>query len=83
MEQMPCHNFSPGSEWNRLLHGLFFINMFVRFRLILDRGELMTKEQLDVSNLTAGTKSEDQNPQVSFSPNIKYAASDEFTKKYP
>jgi len=43
----------------------------------------MTKEQLDVSNLTAGTKSEDQNPQVSFSPSIKYAASDEFTKKYP
>jgi len=53
------------------------------FRLILDRGELMTKEQLDVSNLTAGTKSEDQNPQVSFSPSIKYAASDEFTRKYP
>lgn len=52
-------------------------------RLILDRGELMTKEQLDVSNLTAGVKSEDQNPQVSFSPSIKYAASDEFTRKYP
>lgn len=52
-------------------------------RLILDRGELMTKEQLDLSNLTAGTKSEDQNPQVSFSPSIKYAASDEFTRKYP
>lgn len=43
----------------------------------------MTKEQLDLSNLTAGTKSEDQNPQVSFSPSIKCAASDEFTRKYP
>ncbi|KYN07792.1 Neuralized-like protein 4 [Cyphomyrmex costatus] len=52
-------------------------------RLILDRGELMTKEQLDVSNLTTGIKSEDQNPQVSFSPSIKYATSYQFTKKYP
>lgn len=43
----------------------------------------MTKEQLDVSNLTSGTKSEDQNPQVMFSPAVKYAASDEFTRKYP
>lgn len=53
------------------------------YRLILDRGELMTKEQLDVSNLTTGIKSEDQNLQVSFSPSVKYAASDEFTRKFP
>lgn len=43
----------------------------------------MTKEQLDMSNLAMTIKSEDQNPQVSFSPSIKYAASDEFTRKYP
>ncbi|XP_028049148.1 neuralized-like protein 4 [Monomorium pharaonis] len=64
-------------------HVAFYGIRLDAIRLILDRGELMTKEQLDVSNLTAGTKSEDQNPQVSFSPSIKYAASDEFTKKYP
>ncbi|XP_076684468.1 neuralized E3 ubiquitin protein ligase 4 [Andrena cerasifolii] len=52
-------------------------------RLILDTGELMTKEQLDVSNLTMNIKSKDQNPQVVFSPSIKYAASEEFTRKYP
>ncbi|XP_043671711.1 neuralized-like protein 4 [Vespula pensylvanica] len=51
-------------------------------RLILDRGELMTKEQLDASNLIC-TKNEVQNPQVIFSPNINYAASEEFVKKYP
>lgn len=43
----------------------------------------MTKEQLDVSNLTTNIKAEDQNPQVTFSPSIKYAASEEFTRKYP
>lgn len=53
------------------------------FRLILDTGELMTKEQLDMSNLTMNIKTEDQNPQVVFSPSIKYAASEEFSKRYP
>lgn len=43
----------------------------------------MTKEQLDVSNLAMNIKAEDQNPQVVFSPGIKYAASEEFTRKYP
>lgn len=57
--------------------------LYYMFRLILDSGELMTKEQLDVSNLTASTKSEDENLQVSFSPSIKYADSDEFTRTYP
>lgn len=42
----------------------------------------MTKEQLDASNLIC-TKNEVQNPQVIFSPNINYAASEEFVKKYP
>ncbi|KYN44842.1 Neuralized-like protein 4 [Trachymyrmex septentrionalis] len=70
---------STTDKWHVAFYGI----RLDAIRLILDRGELMTKEQLDVSNLTAGTKSEDQNPQVSFSPSIKYAASDEFTKKYP
>lgn len=64
-------------------HVAFYSIRLDAIRLILDRGELMTKEQLDVSNLTSGTKSEDQNPQVMFSPAVKYAASDEFTRKYP
>ncbi|XP_011877587.1 PREDICTED: neuralized-like protein 4 isoform X2 [Vollenhovia emeryi] len=70
---------STTDKWHVAFYGI----RLDAIRLILDRGELMTKEQLDLSNLTAGTKSEDQNPQVSFSPSIKYAASDEFTRKYP
>ncbi|XP_012233137.1 neuralized-like protein 4 isoform X2 [Linepithema humile] len=70
---------STTDKWHVAFYGI----RLDAIRLILDRGELMTKEQLDVNNLTAGVKSEDQNPQVSFSPSIKYAASDEFTRKYP
>lgn len=60
--------------------------MFIFFlfcRRILDRGELLTKEQLDMSNLTTSVNSEDQNPQVVFSPNIKHAGTEDFTKQYP
>ncbi|KAK1117500.1 hypothetical protein K0M31_016533 [Melipona bicolor] len=64
-------------------HVAFYSIRLDAIRLILDTGELMTKEQLDVSNLTMNIKTEDQNPQVVFSPSIKYAASEEFTKKYP
>ncbi|CAK9826969.1 Neuralized-like protein 4 [Anthophora retusa] len=64
-------------------HVAFYGIRLDAIRLILDTGELMTKEQLDVSNLTMNTKAEDQNPQVVFSPSIKYAASEEFTRKYP
>ncbi|XP_011253372.1 neuralized-like protein 4 [Camponotus floridanus] len=70
---------STTDKWHVAFYGI----RLDAIRLILDRGELMTKEQLDVSNLTAGIKSEDQNLQVSFSPSIKCAASDEFTRKYP
>ncbi|CAL7942693.1 unnamed protein product [Xylocopa violacea] len=64
-------------------HVAFYGIRLDAIRLILDTGELMTKEQLDVSNLTMNIKTEDQNPQVAFSPSIKYAASEEFTRKYP
>ncbi|OAD58573.1 Neuralized-like protein 4 [Eufriesea mexicana] len=64
-------------------HVAFYGIRLDAIRLILDTGELMTKEQLDMSNLTMNIKTEDQNPQVAFSPSIKYAASEEFTKKYP
>lgn len=53
------------------------------FRWILDRGELLPMEQLDISNLTTIINSEDQNPQVIFSPNIKHVASNECSRKYP
>lgn len=43
----------------------------------------MTVEQLDTSNLTTIINSEGQNPQVIFSPNIKYVGSDEGSRKYP
>ncbi|KAK0166865.1 hypothetical protein PV327_004339 [Microctonus hyperodae] len=52
-------------------------------RWILDRGELLPMEQLDISNLTTIINSEDQNPQVIFSPNIKHVASNECSRKYP
>ncbi|XP_012271059.1 neuralized-like protein 4 isoform X2 [Orussus abietinus] len=64
-------------------HVAFYGSRLDAVRWILDRGELLTKEQLDTSNLTTSINSEDQNPQVVFSPNIKYAASEEFTSKYP
>ncbi|XP_014472796.1 PREDICTED: neuralized-like protein 4 isoform X2 [Dinoponera quadriceps] len=66
-------------------HVAFYGVRLDAIRLILDRGELMTKEQLDMSNLAMSIKSEEQNPQVSFSPSIKYyaAAFDEFNEKYP
>ncbi|XP_012173117.2 neuralized-like protein 4 isoform X1 [Bombus terrestris] len=64
-------------------HVAFYGIRLDAIRLILDTGELMTKEQLDMSNLTMNIKTEDQNPQVVFSPSIKYAASEEFTKRYP
>lgn len=64
-------------------HVAFYGIRLDAIRLILDTGELIPKEQLDLSNLTMNIKMEDQNPQVVFSPSIKYAASEEFTKKYP
>ncbi|KZC09170.1 Neuralized-like protein 4 [Dufourea novaeangliae] len=64
-------------------HVAFYGIRLDAIRLILDTGELMTKEQLDVSNVTMNAKAEDQNPQVAFSPSIKYAASEEFTRRYP
>ncbi|KOC67724.1 Neuralized-like protein 4 [Habropoda laboriosa] len=70
---------STTDKWHVAFYGI----RLDAIRLILDTGELMTKEQLDVSNLTMNTKAEDQNPQVVFSPSIKYAASEEFTRKYP
>ncbi|XP_076180899.1 neuralized E3 ubiquitin protein ligase 4 [Ptiloglossa arizonensis] len=70
---------STTDKWHVAFYGI----RLDAIRLILDTGELMTKEQLDVSNLTMNIKAEDQNPQVVFSPNIKYAASEEFTRKYP
>ncbi|XP_011150194.1 neuralized-like protein 4 isoform X2 [Harpegnathos saltator] len=70
---------STTDKWHVAFYGI----RLDAIRLILDRGELMTKEQLDMSNLAMSIKSEDQNPQVSFSPSIKYAVSDEFTRKYP
>nr|XP_033337395.1 neuralized-like protein 4 [Megalopta genalis] len=70
---------STTDKWHVAFYGI----RLDAIRLILDTGELMTKEQLDVSNLTMNMKTEDQNPQVVFSPSIKYAASEEFTKKYP
>ncbi|XP_066581043.1 neuralized-like protein 4 [Prorops nasuta] len=63
-------------------HVAFYGTRLDVIRLILDRGELLTKEQLDANNLTASMKSEEQNAQVIFSPNIKYATSEEFTKRY-
>nr|XP_012135898.1 PREDICTED: uncharacterized protein LOC100874771 isoform X5 [Megachile rotundata] len=70
---------STTDKWHVAFYGI----RLDAIRLILDTGELMTKEQLDVSNLTMNIKAEDQNPQVTFSPSIKYAASEEFTRKYP
>ncbi|KAK9298978.1 hypothetical protein QLX08_007891 [Tetragonisca angustula] len=70
---------STTDKWHVAFYGI----RLDAIRLILDTGELMTKEQLDVSNLTMNIKTEDQNPQVVFSPSIKYAASEEFSKKYP
>ncbi|XP_043280017.1 neuralized-like protein 4 isoform X2 [Venturia canescens] len=64
-------------------HVAFYGTRLDSIRWILDRGELLTKEQLDTSNLTTIINTEDQNPQVVFSPNIKYAASVESTRKYP
>ncbi|XP_046742176.1 neuralized-like protein 4 [Diprion similis] len=63
-------------------HVAFYGTRLDAIRWILDRGELLTKEQLDTSNLTTTINSDDQNPQVVFSPNIKYAASKEFASKY-
>ncbi|XP_076236666.1 neuralized E3 ubiquitin protein ligase 4 isoform X2 [Calliopsis andreniformis] len=70
---------STTDKWHVAFYGI----RLDAIRLILDTGELMTKEQLDFSNLTMNMKSEDQNPQVVFSPSIRYAASEEFTRKYP
>ncbi|XP_015586465.1 neuralized-like protein 4 [Cephus cinctus] len=64
-------------------HVAFYGTRLDAIRWILDRGELLTKEQLHMSTLTTGINSEDVNPQVVFSPNIKYAASEEFTTRYP
>ncbi|XP_012261174.2 neuralized-like protein 4 isoform X1 [Athalia rosae] len=64
-------------------HVAFYGTRLDAIRWILDRGELLTKEQLDTSNLIASLNTDDQNPQVVFSPNIKYAASEEFAIKYP
>lgn len=59
-----------------------FSNISLIFqRWILDRGELLSKEQLNNDCLTSIVSSEDQNPQVVFSPNIKGANSGEFAKK--
>ncbi|OXU27740.1 hypothetical protein TSAR_003159 [Trichomalopsis sarcophagae] len=63
-------------------HVAFYGTRIDTVRWILDRGELLTKEQLDTDSLTTGTSTEDQNPQVVFSPNIKCASSEEFTKQY-
>lgn len=70
-------------ELNTILYLTSVEYIFFYFRWILDRGELLTKEQLDTSNLTTTVNSEDQNPQVVFSPNIKYAGSEDFTRQYP
>ncbi|XP_051170351.1 neuralized-like protein 4 [Leptopilina boulardi] len=64
-------------------HVAFYGTRLDAVRRILDRGELLTKEQLDMSNLTTSVNSEDQNPQVVFSPNIKHAGTEDFTKQYP
>ncbi|XP_031830044.2 neuralized E3 ubiquitin protein ligase 4 [Nomia melanderi] len=70
---------STTDKWHVAFYGI----RLDAIRLILDTGELMTKEQLDISNFTMNMKAEDQNPQVIFSPSIKYATSEEFTRKYP
>ncbi|XP_044577539.1 neuralized-like protein 4 isoform X2 [Cotesia glomerata] len=53
-------------------HVAYYGTRLDSIRWILDRGELLPMEQLDTSNLTTIIDSEDQNPQVVFSPNIKY-----------
>ncbi|KAG7212691.1 hypothetical protein KM043_012968 [Ampulex compressa] len=64
-------------------HVAFYGVRLDAIRLILDRGELMTKEQLDLGSLMTNLKTEEQNPQVVFSPSIKYAASEEFARECP
>ncbi|XP_034946058.1 neuralized-like protein 4 [Chelonus insularis] len=63
-------------------HVAYYRTRLDSIRWILDRGELLPMEQLITSNLTAIINSENQNPQVVFSPNIKYVTSNECTKKY-
>ncbi|XP_008559824.1 neuralized-like protein 4 [Microplitis demolitor] len=63
-------------------HVAYYGTRLDSIRWILDRGELLPMEQLDTSNLTTIINTENQNPQVVFSPNIKYVAS-EGIKKYP
>ncbi|XP_063987913.1 neuralized-like protein 4 [Diachasmimorpha longicaudata] len=70
---------STTDKWHVAFYGI----RLNAIRWILDRGELLTVEQLDTSNLMTIINSEGQNPQVIFSPRIKYVTSDECSRKYP
>lgn len=56
--------------------------IFFFFRSILDNGKLLTREKLDTDWLTIDTINDNQNPQVVFSPNIKWVNSEDYNKQY-
>ncbi|KAL7305937.1 hypothetical protein TKK_0001411 [Trichogramma kaykai] len=62
-------------------HVAFYATRIDAIRCILDRGELLSREQLDHDSLITGTSNEVQNSLVTFSPNVKGVKFIDFTKQ--